>query len=215
MRRILTIGLLLLLFPVAALAGGAGSIRLAQPLDRVNVGEVPLYVQALQHDQHPRDDVRVCVTAVAPDGRRVSTTAQLDPAHGHLHVWTASVPLDTPGLWRVTVQATHAWIHFPNFTRPVRVEPKSVTPPAAEPVSPFKGSHAHGESDPIPAECEPLTGYFLDPVAAETTTDTPSRVPTPAASARAPLLLGGGATVGAAALVALLLWRQLASRRRH
>ena len=64
----LSLILTVLLLPAMALAGGGGIIRRVKPLDRAKAGEVPIYVQALQHGVTPRSDHTVTVRAEGPGG---------------------------------------------------------------------------------------------------------------------------------------------------
>lgn len=127
-----------------AVAGGAGSIRLARPLDRVAAGEALLYLQALQHDIHPLPDAKVTVKGSGPQGTGFEVEAKLDPAYGEKHVYQARLPLKAEGRWQLTVTAGH-WVQFPPVTLSVEVLPAGSNLPEPGPVRP-QGSESAGHS---------------------------------------------------------------------
>lgn len=185
--------LLVLLVPGAAAAGGAGSVRLARPLERVAAGESVLYFQALQHNVHPLGDATVTVKASGPDGKSFEVGARIDPAFGENHVYQARLPLEAVGPWHLTIEAAHS-IFFPPLTLAVEVLAAGASAPDPGPVKPYVeagAGHSHGEvTAREPAEPGPV------PSVEGASASVPAAIPAQAAS---PWALGAGAAAVAAA----------------
>lgn len=146
-------------------AGGAGSIRLARPLERVAAGPAPLYLQALQHDVHPLHDAKVTVKGSGPEQMGFEVEAKLDPTYGESHVYRALLPLKAEGTWSVTVEAEH-WVHFPPLTFSVEVLPCGSEVAAPGPVKPLGAGgagHSHGEASAPPAVAPPPDAAAMVP----------------------------------------------------
>lgn len=193
-RWLMGLLVLVLLIPTTALAGGGGNVRLSRPVTKVAVGEVPIYLQALQHDVYPVDDAVVTITGLL-DGVKVSeATAKLDPAFGGDNVYSAPFQFDRPGKWTLQVQA-NSRIHFPLYRFDVEVLPAGAV---VEPLGKLKimerGSGTNHASTAL----------------VEREAPEPKYAPGPAKPARAAPWISGG-VVGAAALAGtavLLLWRR-------
>lgn len=146
-------GLCTILMAGVAAAGGAGSIQLVRPVEKVAVGEVTVYLQALQHNVHPVNDATVTLTAVGPDGTTVTASGERDAAFGNDNVYVVRAVLDKPGTWKATLTAESV-IWFPPFPFEVEVLPAGSKVPDPGPVRPHKEggqSHTHMVT-PAPAQ---------------------------------------------------------------
>ena len=122
MNRWMLALLLVLLVPGVAAAGRAGNIRLSRPLEQVAVGQVPVYLQALQHGEYPVGDATVTIQATDPTGKLHIFPATLDPAFGNDYVYLATVDFALPGTWVLTIMAGSS-IHFEHYRYQVKVLP--------------------------------------------------------------------------------------------
>lgn len=216
MRRLSLVGLMLFALAVPALAGGAGNLRLAQPLERIASGEVILYVQALQHDIHPRPDITLAVVGTGPDGATVVGTGELDCTYGQHYVFAVPLPLVQSGEWRLEVKAMHDWIIFAPLPVSVEVLPLGSSASAPAPVKPYESlSHSHGSD--YEAVCtgsdSPGSTHSHDASVADNTEAVESTAQgeailsdTEDSTGMPVILLGAAGAV--TALAGLLLWRR-------
>lgn len=147
----LSLLLTLLLLPATALAGGGGIIRRVKPLDRAKAGEVPIYVQALQHGVTPRSDHAVTVRAEGPGGAPAEAAGKIDPSLGFDSVYVATLSLRQPGTWHLTV-SVKGEIRFPDETFTMEITPGATA--------------AVQSADSAPAVAGPTGAAFPWPLAA-------------------------------------------------
>lgn len=172
---IMVLILILLLVPTVAFAGGAGNMKLARAVDRVALGQVTIYLQALQHNQHALADAEINVSAKAPDGSTVLTQGVLDPSYGKDHVFVVTLPLAQTGSWQVEITAKH-WVIFPPLVVSVDVQPKGTILPDPGPVRPFDSvtsgySIVQVNPQPQQALTTPPVNYIPAPVTAAEVVD--------------------------------------------
>lgn len=201
----------LLLFALAgpAMAGGVGNLRLAQPLERIAPGEAVLYVQALQHDIHPRPDITLLVVGAGPNGATFVGTGELDCTYGQHYVFAVPLPLEQSGEWRLELKATHDWIFFPPLPLEVEVLPLGSSAPAPAPVKPYASlSHSHGSDyEPACTGAGSSASAHDVTVAAQGGAQGAEILSDAEASTSVPVILLGAVGL-VTALAGLLLWRR-------
>jgi hypothetical protein len=194
------VGLLLLvwLVPASALAGSAGNVHLSRPVNKVAVGTVPIYLQALQHDVYPLGDAEVKITGYLDGAMAAEVIAALDPTYGGDNVYLAQFPFDRPGNWRLVVE-TRSRIFF--LVKEFQVE----VLPAGTPVAPL-GKIRIMERGASNSTNHAYT-QLVEREAAE-----PRYAPAPGAAVKAAMPWVGGGMVSVAGVIGALL---LLNRRRR